>query len=56
MRRAAAAAKEAGNKHIAVAVARHPEAVPPVAGSYLGSPDQRPLLTVAVRVSALAAS
>jgi transglutaminase-like putative cysteine protease len=46
----------AGNKHIAVAVARHPEAVPPVAGSYLGAPDQRPLLTVAVRVSALAAS
>jgi hypothetical protein len=56
MRRAAAAAKEAGNKHIAVAVARHPEAVPPVAGSYLGSQDQRPLLTLAVRVSALAAS
>jgi len=46
----------AGNKHIAVAVARHPEAVPPVAGSYLGSQDQRPLLTLAVRVSALAAS
>ena len=46
----------AGNKHIAVAVARHPEAVPPVAGSYLGTPNQRPVLTVAVRVSALAAS
>jgi transglutaminase-like putative cysteine protease len=43
-----------GNRHIAVAVARHPEAVPPVAGSYLGSPDQRPVMTVAVRVSALA--
>ncbi len=27
-----------GNRHIAVAVARHPEAVPPVAGSYLGPP------------------
>ena len=43
-----------GNRHIAVAVARHPEAVPPVAGSYLGLPDQRPVMTVAVRVSALA--
>ncbi len=43
-----------GNRHIAVAVARHPEAVPPVAGSYLGPPGQRPLLSVAVRVSALA--
>ena len=44
-----------GNRHIATAVARHPEAVPPVAGSYLGPPGQRPLLSVAVRVSALAA-
>lgn len=44
-----------GNRHIAVAVARHPESVPPVAGSYVGSPGQRPLLSVAVRVSALAA-
>jgi len=44
-----------GNHHIAVAVARHPEAVPPVAGSYLGRPDQHPSLSVAVRVSALPA-
>ena len=43
-----------GNRHIAVAVANHPEAVPPVAGSYLGPPGQPPLLCVAVRVSALA--
>ncbi|MCG6861166.1 MAG: transglutaminase family protein [Chromatiaceae bacterium] len=43
-----------GNRHIAVAVARRAEAVPPVAGSYLGQPGQRPLLSVAVRVSALA--
>jgi transglutaminase-like putative cysteine protease len=43
-----------GNRHIAVAIARHPEAVPPVAGSYLGPPGQHPLLSVAVRVSALA--
>ena len=43
-----------GNRHIAVAVARHPEAVPPVAGSYLGPPGQHPLLSVSVRVSALA--
>ncbi|WP_295393244.1 transglutaminase family protein [uncultured Thiodictyon sp.] len=44
-----------GHHHIAVAVARHPEAVPPVAGSYLGRPDQHPTLNVAVRVSALPA-
>jgi transglutaminase-like putative cysteine protease len=42
-----------GNRHIATAVARHPESVPPVAGSYIGPPDQHPLLSVAVRVSAL---
>jgi transglutaminase-like putative cysteine protease len=44
-----------GNRHIATAVARHPEAVPPVAGSYKGPPGQRPSLGVAVRVSALGA-
>lgn len=43
-----------GNRHIAVAVARHPEAVPPVAGSYLGPRVQGPLLSVSVRVGALA--
>jgi transglutaminase-like putative cysteine protease len=43
-----------GDKHIAVAVARHPEAVPPVAGSYLGPTGQQPTLNVAVQVSALA--
>lgn len=43
-----------GNRHIATAVARHPEAVPPVAGSYLGPPKLSPLLRVTVRVSALA--
>lgn len=41
-----------GNQHIPVAVARHPEAVPPIAGSYIGPAGQRPALTVAVRVSA----
>jgi transglutaminase-like putative cysteine protease len=40
-----------GDRHIAVAVARHPEAVPPVAGDYIGRPDQRPFLNVTVRVS-----
>jgi transglutaminase-like putative cysteine protease len=40
-----------GNQHIPVAVARHPEAVPPVSGSYVGPAGQRPALTVAVRVS-----
>jgi len=43
-----------GNRHIATAVARHPEAVPPVAGSYIGQAGLRPSLSVTVRVSALA--
>jgi transglutaminase-like putative cysteine protease len=44
-----------GNRHIAVAVARHPEAVPPVAGSFLGPSARQPQLTVAVRVRELRA-
>ena len=42
-----------GNQHIPVAVARHPEAVPPVAGSDIGPTGQNPALSVAVRVSEL---
>jgi transglutaminase-like putative cysteine protease len=42
----------AGNDHIAVAVALHPEAVPPVAGSFLG-PTAPPSLNVTVRVRAI---
>ncbi len=42
-----------GNRHIGVAVASHPEAVPPVAGSFLGVTGREPVLNVAVRVSAL---
>lgn len=42
-----------GNRHIAVAVARHPEAVPPVAGSYLGPPALGPELSVTARVTEL---
>lgn len=45
----------AGNRHIATAVARHPEAVPPVAGSFIGPPSQQPRLSVLVRVNAFAA-
>lgn len=44
----------AGNPHIPVAVARHPESVPPVAGSFIGPSGQSPSLRVAVQVSALA--
>jgi transglutaminase-like putative cysteine protease len=43
-----------GNRHIATAVARHPEAVPPVAGDYIGPRGPRPIPNVTVRVSALA--
>ncbi len=44
-----------GSRHIATAVARHPEAVPPVAGSFLGRSDQTPTMRVTVRVSAIKA-
>jgi transglutaminase-like putative cysteine protease len=37
--------------HIAVAVHRHPEAIPPVAGSFTGSANARPELQVEVRAS-----
>jgi len=43
----------AGNNHIAVAVSRHPESVPPVSGSFivpLNSKPQTPLMTVQVEV------
>jgi transglutaminase-like putative cysteine protease len=43
----------AGVRHISVAVARHPEAVPPVAGSFIGQPGAPPQLIVDVRVVAL---
>ncbi len=42
-----------GNRHIATAVARHPEAVPPVAGSFIGPGGNHPMPFVAVRVVAL---
>jgi transglutaminase-like putative cysteine protease len=42
-----------GNQHIPVAVARHPEAVPPVCGSFVGPSGPRPALTVSVRVGGL---
>lgn len=37
--------------HIAVAVHRHPEAIPPVAGSFVGSANTQPELSVDVRVT-----
>lgn len=42
-----------GNQHIPVAVARHPQAVPPISGSYVGALGGLPILTVLVRVSEL---
>jgi len=44
-----------GNRHIATAVAHHPEAVPPVAGSFIGPGGLNPMPSVAVRVSTLTA-
>lgn len=42
-----------GSRHIPVAVARDPEAVPPVAGSFIGPRSSAPTLAVNVRVIAL---
>jgi transglutaminase-like putative cysteine protease len=39
------------NRHIPIAVARHPEAVPPVAGSFVGPAGPPPVPRVSVRVS-----
>ena len=41
------------NRHIPVAVSRHPEAVPPVAGSFTGPAGVRPVPRVSVRVAAI---
>lgn len=43
-----------GTHHIAVAVSRNPEAVPPVAGSFIG-PNVKPILRVDVQVNLLTA-
>jgi transglutaminase-like putative cysteine protease len=43
-----------GNDHIAVAVSRHPEAIPPVSGSFMassGGTPQSPIMQVAVDVA-----
>lgn len=42
-----------GNRHIAVAVARDPEAVPPVSGSYTGPSAATPTMRVNVQVNLL---
>ena len=42
-----------GERHIPVAVARHPETISPVAGSFWGMDNALPSLTVDVRVFAL---
>jgi transglutaminase-like putative cysteine protease len=41
--------------HIAVAVHRHPEAIPPVSGSFVGTGNAQPTLTVEVSVAPIAA-
>jgi transglutaminase-like putative cysteine protease len=44
-----------GNDHIAVAVHRHPESVPPVAGAFVPATAASPVMQVAVRVLELPA-
>ncbi|MBW8073605.1 MAG: transglutaminase family protein [Ferrovum sp.] len=43
-----------GNRHIAVAVARNPEVVPPVSGSFIGPNAVIPIMRVNVQVNLLA--
>lgn len=40
-----------GSQHIAVAVSRHPEAVPPIAGAFLGVLDTLPIMEVKIEVT-----
>lgn len=40
-------------EHIAVAVHRHPEAIPPVSGSFIGPAEPKPVLEVEVRAELL---
>jgi transglutaminase-like putative cysteine protease len=40
-----------GNDHIAVAVSRHPESIPPISGAFIALPPQLPVMSVAVEVS-----
>lgn len=42
-----------GGAHIAVAVHRHPEAIPPVSGSFVGPARSKPRMEVGVRVTTL---
>ena len=42
-----------GGDHIAVAVHRHPEAIPPVSGYFLGPAEPKPKLEVLVQVERL---
>jgi len=42
-----------GGEHVAVAVHRHPEAIPPVAGAYLGPAKPAPVMHVDVHAGEL---
>lgn len=44
-----------GNQYIALAVSRHPEAVPPVSGSFLADTHQSPVMEVLVEVAEIQA-
>ncbi|MBF0218478.1 MAG: transglutaminase family protein [Gammaproteobacteria bacterium] len=43
--------KVVGNQYISVAVSRHPEAVPPIAGAFLGILNTRPVMSLKVEVT-----
>jgi transglutaminase-like putative cysteine protease len=45
--------RHVGGEHVAVAVHRHPEAISPISGAYLGPPDLEPEMRVDVHASEL---
>lgn len=46
-------AEHVGGEHVAVAVHRHPQAIPPVSGAYLGPEKPKPVMRVDVRAKEL---
>ena len=42
-----------GGEHVAVAVHRHPEAVPPISGAFLGAPEPAPVMRVFLKLAVI---
>jgi transglutaminase-like putative cysteine protease len=46
-------AQQVGGQHVAVAVHRHPEAIPPISGAYLDPEKPRPVMRVEIHARQL---